>query len=393
MHRNIRLLGWHNFFTDFRLYGPFIVIYFAQVAGSWTLAMSVLSIMMVTSAALEIPTGILSDRMGRKRTLVLGSLFSVAAVTTYAIAPSFTLLALGALLEGTARSLFTGNNNAMLYDSARETGEEGGYHHLLGRTSTMFQIAAGVSAAIGGLLAFGSLRLVVALSIIPQIFAVFTALRMTEPKVHKAIAGDALAHFVIAFKHLKGHKRLQLLTLAKAVGFGVGEANYTFTAGYFSTLWPLWAIGFLRGAGNILAAISFWISGRMIDRFGHFPIMIFIRITSFLIHSTALLMGNVLSPVIMTATSLYYGVVTVTSEHLVQQTFTDDQRATLGSIISFLGSLVYVPAALIIGRVADDLGPGHAIWISVFLQISLTPIYIHLFRQDGQKQGSSDQSV
>lgn len=96
MEYNIRLLGWHNFLTDFRLYGPFIVIYFAEVSGSWTLAMMALSIMMVTSAALEIPTGILSDRIGRKKTLAAGSLFSALAVATYAIAPSFALLALGA---------------------------------------------------------------------------------------------------------------------------------------------------------------------------------------------------------------------------------------------------------------------------------------------------------
>lgn len=382
MQGNIRLLGWHNFLTDFRLYGPFIVIYFAEVSGSWTLAMAVMSIQMVVSAALEIPTGILSDRMGRKKTLAAGSVFSAAAVATYAIAPSFALLALGGLFEGVARSLFTGNNTALLYDTAKAEGKEGEYHHLLGRTSMMFQLAMSISAVLGGLLAFGSLRLIVALSVIPQVLAIFASLRIKEPEVHKSISENSLEHFKEAFRHLKGHSRLKWLTLAQSLGYGFGEANYTFVSVYFKTLWPLWAIGFLRGAGNGLAAASFWMSGRTIDRFGHFPILIFARFYSFIANALALALNSLVSPALIASTSIFFGTITVANDHLVQQTFTDDQRATLGSLVSFLGSLVYVPASLFIGAIADAAGPRVAILISVSILLVITPIYVMLFRSD-----------
>lgn len=382
MQGNIRLLGWHNFLTDFRLYGPFIVIYFAEVSGSWTLAMAVMSIQMVVSAALEIPTGILSDRMGRKKTLAAGSVFSAAAVATYSIAPSFALLALGGLFEGVARSLFTGNNTALLYDTAKAEGKEGEYHHLLGRTSMMFQLAMSISAVLGGLLAFGSLRLIVALSVIPQVLAIFASLRIKEPEVHKSISENSLEHFKEAFRHLKGHSRLKWLTLAQSLGYGFGEANYTFVSVYFKTLWPLWAIGFLRGAGNGLAAASFWMSGRTIDRFGHFPILIFARFYSFIANALALALNSLVSPALIASTSIFFGTITVANDHLVQKTFTDDQRATLGSLVSFLGSLVYVPASLFIGAIADAAGPRVAILISVSILLVITPIYVMLFRSD-----------
>lgn len=386
MQRNIRLLGWHNFLTDFRLYGPFIVIYFAEVSGSWTLAMAVMSIQMVVSAALEIPTGILSDRMGRKKTLATGSIFSAAAVATYAIAPGFALLALGGVFEGTARSLFTGNNTALLYDTAKAEGKEDEYHHLLGRTSMMFQLALGISAVLGGLLAEGSLRLVVALSVIPQLLAIFVSLRVEEPVVHKSISENSLEHFKDAFRHLKGHPRLKWLTLAQSLGYGFGEANYHFVAVYFRTLWPLWAIGLLRSAGHALAASSFWMSGRMIDRFGHFPILIFTRGYSFVVNSLALLLNSLVSPALITSTSIFFGTITVANDHLVQQTFSDEQRATLGSLVSFIGSLVFVPASLLIGAVADLAGPRVAILITVTILLAITPIYIKLFREDGKSE-------
>ncbi|MDP3733336.1 MAG: hypothetical protein Q8Q91_02225, partial [Candidatus Daviesbacteria bacterium] len=72
--RNIRLLTWFNFFTDFKLYGPLAIIYFSQVTGSYGLGTSIFSVVMLSSALFEIPTGILSDFLGRKKTLTLGAL-------------------------------------------------------------------------------------------------------------------------------------------------------------------------------------------------------------------------------------------------------------------------------------------------------------------------------
>src|SRR5687768_15801294 len=54
--RNVRLLGWFNFLGDFRMYGPIMVIYFAQVTGSYTSAASLLALKRLSSAAFEVPT-------------------------------------------------------------------------------------------------------------------------------------------------------------------------------------------------------------------------------------------------------------------------------------------------------------------------------------------------
>ena len=381
MHRNIRLLAWHNFFTDFRLYGPFIVIYFADVSGSYTLAMAVFSVQMVTAVLLEIPTGILSDRIGRKNTLLAGSVFSVLAITAYASAPSFWFLALGAVLEGVSRSLFTGNNNALIFDSAREAGTEDQYHHFLGRTSSLFQLALGISAGLGGvLLLVTSLKGLVILSIAPQLLAVITSLLVREPKVHKAIADNALDHLKEAWQHFRHQRKLRLLAIAQSVAFGFGEASYQFVAAYYRTLWPLWAIGLLRSAGHGLATASFWLSGSLIDRFGHYAIMIFSRIYSFVTNAVAVALNSLMSPILMTSNSMLFGANTVASDHLLQQTFSDDHRATLGSLASFMGGLAYATAALIIGLIADMFDPRLAILAAAVGSLAILPIYIQLLR-------------
>lgn len=80
MHKNIKLLALFNFFTDFNLYSAVLIIYFAKVTGSFALGMSLYSVTMVSSAIFEIPTGIFSDYIGRKKTIILGSICSILAI-------------------------------------------------------------------------------------------------------------------------------------------------------------------------------------------------------------------------------------------------------------------------------------------------------------------------
>ena len=171
MRRNLHLLGWFNFLLDFRLYGPFAIIYFAQVSGSYAVGMAVFATAQATAALLEVPTGVLSDRLGRVRTLSLGAAFSVVAVAAYALAADAWVLMLGGLLEGVARSLFSGNNAALLHDTLTDLGEQDRYHHYFGRVSSLFQFGLASGALLGGVVGIWSLQAVSALSVLPQIGA------------------------------------------------------------------------------------------------------------------------------------------------------------------------------------------------------------------------------
>ena len=71
------MLAVFNFLTDFDLFAPVAIIYFAKVVGSYAAAMSIFSIYMITAALFEVPTGIVSDKVGRRRTIILGSIASL----------------------------------------------------------------------------------------------------------------------------------------------------------------------------------------------------------------------------------------------------------------------------------------------------------------------------
>jgi MFS family permease len=185
MNRNINLFYLFNFFVDFRFYAPVAIIYFAHVSGSYALGMSIFSATMLSSALFEIPTGVFSDYIGRKKTILLGSLFLAFAVFCYALGFSYWVLLLGAITEGVSRSFFSGNNTALLYDTLNENGKVCIYHEVLGKTSSTDQLALAVSAVAGSLIASKSFSLVFWLSILAPVACILISLLFREPKVHK----------------------------------------------------------------------------------------------------------------------------------------------------------------------------------------------------------------
>ena len=84
--RNIRLLMFFNFFEDFLPYSVFAILIFAEIGGSFTAGAAAFSVTMLTTVIFEVPTGIVSDLVGRKGTMVLGAGFSAAGMMCYVFA-------------------------------------------------------------------------------------------------------------------------------------------------------------------------------------------------------------------------------------------------------------------------------------------------------------------
>ncbi|WP_127938653.1 MFS transporter [Nonomuraea polychroma] len=354
VNRNVRLLSWLNFFGDFRMYGPIMVIYFAQVTGSYTAAASLLAVKMLSSAAFEVPTGVLSDRLGRRGTMIAGAVVMVAAHLGYAGASGYGLLLAAVVLEGLATSLWSGNNESLLYDTLLEAGREEEFPRHSGRVNSMFQIALALAAAIGGVVAGAwSLRVVVALSVVPQVLCVLIALRVREPRVQGALESNVLVHLGSALRGIRRNPVLRRMTLVSALRYS-SESAAQLSPVFVAGLWPLWALGLWRTFGHGVAFVGFRVSGWMIGRVGAARTLLFGELFDNVANLVALVKPTVFSPVLLGSPA--YGMSTIAQQTLLQREFTDRERATMGSLASLLGRVLYALVALGAGLVADRWG-------------------------------------
>lgn len=381
IHKNIKLLAWHNFFTDFRPYAPVAIIYFSKISGSFALGLSIFSIEMLSSSILELPTGIISDFVGRRKTIIFGSIMAVLAVIFYAIGTHYYVLAIGSIFAGLARSFYSGNNSALLHDSLKEYNQETEYVEYSGNTSSMFQWALAGSALLGGVIAYFSFPSVMWISVVPQMICLWLAMQMVEPKVFdQQNETNIYSHLKEAVIKFKKNSKLGLLSMASILDYGIGETMYQFNSIFVAQLWPIWAIGISKTLTNVLAALGMQYSGKITQKFGKEKSLLIANVSSSILGLTAVSVPTLVSPALISTTSFAYGVSNISKDALFQQQFTDKQRATLGSIISLAGSLFFAFFALIFGFIADNLAPNTALIIGQLLLIPNTYLYWKIFR-------------
>lgn len=376
MDRNIKLMALFNFLIDFAFYTPVAIIYFSHVSGSYALGMSIFSITMFSSALFEIPTGIFSDYIGRKNTIVCGAISGLFAVIFYAIGGVYMFLAIGAIFEGLGRAFFSGNDDAFLHDILSESKQSHKFHEFLGKLSSYNQFGLAAVAILGGFLASKSLFLVMWLSVIPKMLNIIVAIMLKEPKVHSPQSGNIYYHLKEALRQFRTNHKLRLLTYKTMIGYALGEASYLFRGTFISSLWPIWALGITNMFSNLGAAASFYFSGKIIDKIGFKKSLYLDTIYCRIANLIALVFPGIYSPALMSTTSITYGFSSVSESTLLQNEFTSGQRATLGSLNSFFGSILFGIIAILLGLLADKTNPRIAlICINILQFVPLWFIY------------------
>lgn len=384
--KNIKLLSIFNFLIGFNLFWPIAIIYFSKVSGSFTLGASILGIIMLASTVFELPTGILSDLVGRKYTIVLGSWARVLAFLFYAIGLSYWWLVIGAIFEGLSRAFYSGNNDAFLYDTLADNNMENDFHEYQGKVSSTEQLAMGISAILGGIIANYSFTYLMWLTLLPQVVMLLISYRFINPKLRKILDTNIYAHIKEAIVLFIKNKKLRLLSLASIWGFSVSELGWGFTSAFIATVWPIWAIGIPQTISSFGAPISFFFSGKLIKKFKEINILLFDSIYGKVISLISLGYPTVFSPLLQTTPSVLYGVSTVAEKTLMQHEFTNHQRATMASLNSFGGSLGYAVMSLLLGGLADRMGPAKALFILTLIGLPVIYLYWIIFKSDRKEE-------
>ncbi len=293
------------------------------------------------------------------------------------------MLAIGAIFGGLAESLFSGNNHALLYDTLAEQGHTEKYADVSGKVSSMFQFGLGLSALFGSFFAGISLSYIMWISVIPQALCLGIAFFLSEPKVHTdKESTNIFAHLKEAIVKFKESYNLRALSLTSMLDFGIGEVMHQLSPAFLILVWPVWALGVARGLSHAFAFIGFRYAGKFIKKFSVFKSLIGGWIGSRLLVIIAVLSPTIFSPILISVTSLFFGFRMVALDTLMQKEFTDQQRATMGSLNRLGANIFFALFAYLFGLFADTIGPGHSILIGEVILLFFVWIYFKLYRRN-----------
>jgi len=118
--KNIKKYYLFKFFTEFMLVTPVVVLFWQANGLNLMQIMFLQSIFAFATFALEVPTGVIADKISRKLSLILGAITLIIGTLVYTLSNNFYQFALAEIIWGFGVCFFSGADSAFIYDSLKE---------------------------------------------------------------------------------------------------------------------------------------------------------------------------------------------------------------------------------------------------------------------------------
>ena len=386
IQKNIKLFKIDAFLGGFWPLSTLAIVYFQQITQSYALAMLVWSVANLTQTFGEIPTGIYSDKIGRRKTLILAAITILICFLFWAIAGQFKqpwLLFVGAIFWGLSDSFLSGTNEALMYETMDELHQKEKFSFLYAKSNFWVQFGLAVSALFAACLAyFYSLQVIAWISVVPISGQLITAFLFVEPKrTKRQKRTTSWAHFLIAFRRLWRNKRLRFYSAIAIVDEAVGFAFLRIEAAYYNSLIKMWLVNIVRFIKQVSGMIGFALVP-FFKKFGSVRCFFSAITVNELFRMIAVLLDNAFSPFIMALRNLCWGISDTAKTDILQQEFSDNQRATMQSIISLLKGLLGAGVMYLFGVIADASCPKMAIVTAMGIKVAILVISFIFLKRD-----------
>ncbi|NRB47119.1 MAG: MFS transporter [Saprospiraceae bacterium] len=161
----------YGFLKNLRFYDAFLLLFFLDNSLNYSQIGLLYAVREITTNLLEVPSGLLADAYGRKRSLLLAFLVYILAFLTFYSSANFFLLLIAMVLVGTGDAFRSGTHKGMIMDYLRIMGWESQKINYYGHTRSWSQLGSAVSALVAGLTVFyaSNYRIIYLISITPYL--------------------------------------------------------------------------------------------------------------------------------------------------------------------------------------------------------------------------------
>jgi len=257
---NIAKLYLFNFVIGFSLISgvliPFYLIYGGFSFFEFMLLQSYYALVVIL---LEIPCGIIADRIGRKFALMLAAASFILIPFVYGIIPSKFLFFIGETLFAFSFALISGTNEAIIIDNLKIVGKEKRIMKVVALNDGMFLLGIIISAPIGSIIAnFVSIQFIILLMIIPYGLSLIITITIHKTSSEGNVKRNSAQILKSGFKLLWKNKILKILVFEKII-IEILVAVLVFTYQYYILIEfniPLFYFGFIE-AGLSLSQFTF----------------------------------------------------------------------------------------------------------------------------------------
>lgn len=180
LERNLKLYPWYSMALESLFWAPvFILLFSSRFSIAQVLQLE--GIYYLAVVLLEVPSGYVSDRVGRKSTLMVAACLLAVAYAVFFLGDTFAVFVVAKILMAAGFSFKSGTDASFHYDSHQALGRSSIFGDAEARVSSLnFRGAAG-AALLGGFAGMGNLSVPFALSAIASFVAMGIMALCVEP--------------------------------------------------------------------------------------------------------------------------------------------------------------------------------------------------------------------
>ncbi len=350
-----------RFFVDFQLWLPIWAVYLIEERGlSLTQLTALDAPFWILLIVLEVPTGAIADRYGRKVSLSYGALTNAVAVIVFGIATNFGVLLVSYMVWAAAFTLYSGADSAFVYDSLRAVGRERDYTRLWGRARAIQAVGAILGLLMGAIVAhYTTLWIPVVASGGLMGVAWLVSFSFKEPPRFEETEGQPSYFTVVkdAFSVAFGRPSVRYMMLLTAGVMGVGVSMIILQQPFLSEHeMPIWSFGLFLTPGQLLSMVGALVTYRVLTLLGVSRIIILMPLV---VMTTAVGLGAidyVAAFAFYPLTTTMFAMSHVVISDYLNRRIPSANRATILSIHNMIFSLAVAGMEPLLGWLGDTWG-------------------------------------
>lgn len=342
MQRNIWLMYLISGSSWVRFFIPVLALFYiaSQVSlDQFTIIMGIFSLAILL---LEIPSGVLADLIGRKKTIILAKICFLIELILIAFYNGFWIFFIAKIISGIGVSLVSGADQALLYDSLKRMKKEKEYKRIAGIFSTITNAVMAFAFIIGALLFTINPKLPAMASIPFTAVSLIAALFLTEPYKMREVIG-----FRKSFLHLKQgliyfwhHSYVKYLVFYSwPIAATIAMMRSISSAYHEIILIPISLMGVIVFAGSLLTAYTAKKTHSVEEKHGEKKMLLMIQLSMIFAVFGMSLMINYIGVVFYWLICFMAGFFEVLINHYTNKHIETSHRATMLSVKNFFDNL------------------------------------------------------
>ena len=356
--RNLRLLNVLAALSSFRLFDPVLPLLIASVTGSYGLAMTGLAMMHFSASFFEIPTGVFSDWIGRRMTMIVYHVSYAGAVIVLYFSYTTPMMYIALIIAGFAMAMRTGATTAYVYENLEILGRVDDFKKQEGSRQALGRWSMVISGLLGtAVIYLFDIRATVLTTAVVLSVAGVMSFWLSELGNERAEVSNVYSYLGEAWKRFRADATLRNLTIGKIIAVGAGNSEWRYRSLLFSLVMPDWLVSGVNTFNHVVSGLSMKYTHGIVHRIGYRGSLVYGELFDRAFTAVCTLLGTVWSFTVMgVVTSAVFGVREIASEDLLQDRYSKNERATMGSILGLGSSLLYATLSIALGFLADVVG-------------------------------------